>query len=170
MFTMLLAYDASGNVVATLDHAVRYGPDGAAVALIDFEAHEAAGGKLRDIWGVQNAVGSGTWPEFLGGAAHAFRVELDADKQITALVHARRPDGTPGSGHRRERADIERAVAERVRQARARIPETAEHPQRYAADLRELVGGPGRPLVLDADGRTVRRADAARRLPLIGQD
>ncbi|MGD0121098.1 MAG: hypothetical protein ABSC46_00885 [Candidatus Limnocylindrales bacterium] len=88
---MLLAYDADGNVVATLDYLLSQ--DGGT----DFKAHEAAGGKLRAIWEVSGAVGSGTWPEQLGSVAHGFKVELDKQKRIVALV-----DKT--SGQRRERA------------------------------------------------------------------
>ena len=136
MISALLAYDAAGNVVATLDHMVAHDDRGNVVGLLDFEAHELAAGKLRDVWDVQGAAGSGTWPEWLGSQAHAFRVELGPDKRISALVHAQ-------SGYRRERVALEAAIAATpVREDGSR-------------DIRRLVGGPGRPLILDEQGRTV---------------
>ena len=57
MLTMMLAYDAAGEVVATLDYMVARDADGKVVGLVDFAAHEAAGGKLRDIWEVHGATG-----------------------------------------------------------------------------------------------------------------
>ena len=147
----LLAYDAAGNVVATLDYMVARDDQGNATGLIDFAAHEAAGGRLRDIWDASNATGSGTWPEWLGGGAHAFRVELTG-QLITALVHK-------ASGLRRQRADIEAAIAA------APVVDGAK-------DLRDIVGGPTRPLVLDDAGRTAARpanAGTPAHLPLIGR-
>lgn len=88
----LIAYDASGNILATLDYLVRPGPDGNN-QLVDFEAHEM-GGKLRELWNVHAAVGSATWPEVLE-QAHEYRVEL-VGKQISALLHVQ-------SGRRIER-------------------------------------------------------------------
>lgn len=137
MLTMLIAYDAAGNVVQTNDYMVARSPDGRVVGLLDFEAHELAGGKLRDIWSPPNAVGSGTWPEWIGAAAHSFKVELTG-KRITALVHKT-------SGHRRERASIDRAIAEVLPDERGR------------RDLRSLLGGPHRHLVLDDEGKTAAR-------------
>jgi len=103
---MLLAYDGNGDVVATLDHVVARDDHGNVVGLVDFEAHEAAGAEHTDIWNVSNATGSKVWPEWLGGRAHEFRVELAGPpgaKRITALVHR-------DSGHRRDRAAIEAAI------------------------------------------------------------
>ena len=139
MLQMLIAYDSDGNVIATLDHMVARDSDGNVTGLIDFAAHEDAGGKMRDIWGVEDAVGSGTWPEWIGAKAHDFTVELQG-KQIKALVHK-------ASGHRRERATVEAAVA-------ARIKAAGEQP----ADLRDVLGGPQRPLILDDEGKTVGRS------------
>lgn len=149
MVAQLLAYDAAGDVVATLDHVVARDERGDVVGLVDFEAHEAGGGRLTDIWVVAGAAGSGTWPEFLGASAHDFRVALTG-KQIAALVHRT-------SGHRRERAAIEAAIRE------APVNDRGER------DLRAIVGGPSRPLLLDADGRTERRPPpvARGRLPVL---
>lgn len=150
---MLVAYDASGDIVATLDHLVQYQDDGTPLGLVDFAAHEEAGGDHTDIWTVSRAVGSKVWPEYLGSRAHDFRVELagpPGNRRITALVHK-------VSGHRRERAAIEAAIAERIAAA-------AGEP----ADIRDLVGGPDRPLTIDAEGRTAPRVVSARpNLPLV---
>lgn len=155
MAAMLLAYDATGAVVATLDYCVARNADGAVVGLIDFEAHEESGGHLTDIWVVAGAVGSGTWPEWLGNAAHAFTVERGSDGRIAALVHRT-------SGHRRERSDLEDAI---------RATPYVDN----VRDIRHIVGGPKRPLVLDADGKTIHPDHPAAptgsppHLPLIGQ-
>lgn len=151
---MLIAYDAGGNVLATLDYLVKYDTDEARspLGLIDFAGHEAAGGKLRDIWEVPGAAGSGTWPEWIGGRAYDFKVELTS-KKITALVHKT-------SGHRRERAGIEAEIAKRIEQAAGK-----------PADIRDVVGGPTRPLILDAEGKTVGRSVQSgppAPLPLVG--
>lgn len=101
--SMLLAYNAAGEVVATLDYMVIRDDAGNVTGLVDFDAHEAAGGELTDVWIVQGATGSKTWPEHLGGSAHAFRVELDGPpgrKRISTLVHK-------VSGHRRHRMDVQ---------------------------------------------------------------
>lgn len=133
----LLAYDDSGSIVGTLDYCVARNDAGDVVGLVDFEAHELAGGKLRDIWLVSNATGSGTWPEWLGSQAHGFTVELHPQtKRITALVHK-------VSGHRRERAAIEAAI------------EAVQPDATGAKDIRHLVGGPNRPLALDENGQTL---------------
>lgn len=142
MLSMLIAYDANGNVVATLDYVVSVDEEGNAIGLIDFSTHEDSGRSLTEIWRVDNAVGSGTWPEWLGAQAHNFKVEVDQGtsvKRIRALVHKR-------SGNRRDRATIERAISERMKQANGK-----------AADLRDLVGGPDRPVRLDGDGKTIRK-------------
>lgn len=152
MISMLLAYDAAGNVVATQDHMVVRDEQGEVIGLIDFAAHEAAGGKLRDIWNQSNATGSATWPEWIGGRAHDFKVELGPDKRITALVHP--------SGHRRERAAIEAAI------------EAAPLNEKGERDIRHIVGGPGKPLILDDDGRNSSRSKVSgtpKHLPLIGR-
>lgn len=149
----LLAYDAAGNVVATLDYLTARDAAGTVVGLIDFEAHEAAGGKLRDIWQVNGAGGSGTWPEWLGGRAHDFGIEIGPDGRIGALVHRT-------SGYRRERAAVEAAIA------------AAPTLRNGARDLRGIVGGPQRPLVLDDKGQTVPRSASMATpapLPIIGR-
>lgn len=143
----LIAYDAAGNIVATSDYMVARNDQGDVVGLVDFAAHEAAGGKLTDIWRNDRAIGSGTWPEFLGGQAHSFRVELDPAKRIIALVHTR-------SGHRRAREAIEANIADRISAAGSE-----------PADIRDLVGGPTATLVLDDDGRTIGRSPQPRGTP-----
>jgi hypothetical protein len=149
MPAMLLAYDAAGAVIATLDYLVARDEDGQAFGLLDFEEHERVGGQLTDIWSVDGAAGSGTWPEYIGARAHDFKVEL-AGKRITALVHAR-------SGARRERATIEAAIAA--------VPVVDG-----ARDIRAIVGGPQRPIQLDANGNVhpvVARGTPAH-LPVLG--
>jgi hypothetical protein len=149
-----MAYDADGNVVATLDYATAKDSAGNVTGLIDFAAHEAAGGEHTDIWRVEGAKGSKCWPEWLGTRAHDFRVELTGkpgQKQLTALVHKT-------SGHRRERAAIEAAIE-------------AVEPVNGARDIRHIVGGPSRSLTLDADGKTVARlaTGTPKHLPMIGR-
>lgn len=136
MIGMLLAYDAAGNVVATLDYMTAKDTDGNVTGLIDFEAHELSGGKLRDIWNVEGAAGSATWPEWIGAAAHDFRVELDRRHKLPlrALVHK-------VSGHRRERMALQAAV------------EAVPPREDGARDIRHLVGGPAVALTLDDQGR-----------------
>jgi len=151
-----LAYDATGKVVATLDFMARRGDTGEIVGWIDFAKHEVSGGEHTDIWNVGNAEGSKVWPEWLGSRAHDFQVELegpDGQKRLAALVHP--------SGHRRERAAIDAAIAERIEAA-------GDAP----ADIRDLVGGPDRPLILDDEGRTVGRSQAGgtpAHLPVMGR-
>lgn len=149
----LLAYDADGKVIATLDHAVARGPNGKVVGLLDFAAHEDAGGEALDIWRVDGAAGSKTWPEFLGGGALGFTVEKDGPagrKHLSALVHP--------SGHRRERAAVEAAIAKVKPDAKGR------------RDIRHIVGGPTKPLLLDDRGRTKRpETVTAPRLPIISR-
>lgn len=167
---MLLAYDDDGNVVGTLDHMVARDADGTVVGLVDFAAHEEAGGEHTDIWQVQNvqtdadgtvtewaAKGSKVWPEWLGGRAHEFKVELEGPagkKRIKALVHKE-------SGHRRERAAVDAAIEQRVKDA------TKDEP----ADIRDLVGGPDRPLLMDDSGRDRPKTKpvAKKQLPFIGR-
>jgi hypothetical protein len=143
MLGMLIAYDVNGNIIATLDHCVARDESGAVVGLIDFDAHETAGGEHLDIWNVDDAKGSKVWPEWLGREAHRFKVELEGppgQKRIAALVHKQ-------SGQRRERVVVEAAIAGRI----------AAAPEGEPADIRDLVGGPDRPLRLDAEGRTLGR-------------
>ena len=128
MISSMLAYDADGNVISTLDHLVARDTDGNVIGLHDFAAHEAAGGKLRAFWTVDGATGSGTWPEWLGPKVHDYRVEIK-DKRIVALVHKT-------SGHRRERVPIEAAIEA--------VPVIDG-----ARDIRSIVGGPQKPLCLD---------------------
>lgn len=142
---MLLAYSESGEIVGTLDYLVKYGEDGAPLGLVDFAATEDAGVPLTQVWNVQGAAGSGSWPEYLGARAHEYRAELAAHGErpkITALVHK-------ASGHRRDRAGIEAAIQARI---------DAAHGQ--PADIRDLVGGPDRPLQIDAEGKTSPRQPA----------
>jgi hypothetical protein len=147
----LIAYDAAGNIVGVLDYWVRYDeskPDRPPIGLVDFAAMEAAGMDVSPaVWNVDTAVGSKVWPEWLGNAFGDYRVELDGPpgrKRIAALVHK-------GSGLRRERDKIEKAIAGRIEKARGK-----------PADLRDLVGGPGAPLRLDREtGRTLGRGKPA---------
>jgi hypothetical protein len=152
---MLIAYAADGSVVATLDHMVALDDQGRAIGLVDFAAHELAGGDHTAIWSVSGAAGSKIWPEWLGGRAHDFRVELAGPpgrKHIAALVHKT-------SGHRRERAVIEAAITGRIEAAKG-----------GPADIRDLVGGPDRPLNIDAEGRTASRIPHTRpNLPLVAR-
>lgn len=147
---VLLAFDATGNILATLDWlVVAPTPDGAVI--VDFEAEEAQGHDLAAIYPVAGAVGHGTWPEYLGGQFHEFRVELDSAGRVSALVRKPRAAFTdsrgqvhsqvPG-GHRRERLAVEAAIAAAPSIAGGR-------------DIRHIVGGPQRPLALDDQGRTV---------------
>ena len=157
MLSMLIAYDADGNVVATLDYLVAKDDAGNVIGLVDFGAHEAAGERLRDVWQSSRAVGSATWPEWIGSRAHDFKVELDANPdpsraRLTALVHK-------ASGHRRERAAVEAEIASRMSLAAGR-----------PADIRDLVGGPNRPLLLDDAGRNLARVPRSRpSLPVVSR-
>ncbi len=153
MVAMLLGYDAAHAVIATLDYCLARDDAGEVIGLIDFEAHEAAGGAMTDIWNVSNAAGSGTWPEFLGAGAHDFRVEIGPDGRIAALVHK-------VSGFRRERVAIQAAI-------------DATPIIDGARDIRAIVGGPHRPLALDPDGRTTTVDRTAKgtppHLPILGR-
>lgn len=185
MLRSLIAYDVDGEVVATLDHMVAKDEDGKVVGLIDFEAHEEAGGRLREIWQSGNAVGSATWPEWIGGAAYDFTVELEPDPsparaRIKALVHKK-------SGHRRDRADIEAAIAERFNDAKLEAKKVGDKQRAHlkrrgvsaevieqftdpppTVDLRDLLGGPNRPLLLDDEGKTKKRVKSKRpQLPVV---
>jgi hypothetical protein len=75
MADMLLAYDADGAVIATLDFMVTRDDQGQVTGLVDFAAHAQAGGHLREIWEVDRAVRSAvsrktsrTRPDGPGGA------------------------------------------------------------------------------------------------------
>ena len=132
MLGMLVAYDAEGNVLATLDYLVVHDVAGN-VGLVDFETHEAAGGEATDWWHVPGATGSKVWPEWLGPEATLYVVERvgpPGAKRLSALVHRE-------TGERRERAAIDDAIAAEIARAR----EAGED-----ADLRAIVGGPDRPL------------------------
>lgn len=142
MLSMLIAYNAAGEVISTLDYMVARDENGDVIGLIDFVAHEDRGSELTDVWVVEGAAGSKTWPEWIGAQAHGFRVELEGPaggKHIAALVHQT-------SGVRRERSAVEGAIQERIEQANGK-----------PADIRDLVGGPDRPILLDEDGRTKNR-------------
>ena len=82
MSAFLVAWNEAGDIVATLDGLFMDG------AYIDLLAAEASGRKMRDLWIVAGAVGSGTWPVNLGGDAHRYRVELDPDQphRVVALI------------------------------------------------------------------------------------
>jgi hypothetical protein len=151
----------------------------------DFEEMELAGEEFTDVWIVekwpgeygvgtpQPARGSKSWPEWIDRTTD-FRVRLEGPpgrKRIAALVHMR-------SGHRRERRAIDEAIAGRIRAAQdaaiangpllrelyvdAGVVSSEEaheipDPDPDPVDLRDILGGPTRPLSLDDDGRTVGR-------------
>jgi hypothetical protein len=163
---MLIAYADDGSIIATQDYRTVHDEAGNAVGLVDYAAHEEAGGEMTDIWVVEQhegtdpatrvttpAKGSKVWPEWITNA-HEFKVELEGKpgkKRIAALVHKK-------SGHRRERSIIDGNVAGRI---------AAYHPD--PADIRDLVGGPDRPLELDEHGRTKPRGKPERlNVPLVG--
>jgi hypothetical protein len=132
MTGQLLAYDDAGTVVATLDYMVTYDASGRPIGLVDFAAHEAAGGEATVWWVVNGPVkGSKVWPQWLGSRAMDYRVTLTGKaghKRISALVHR-------DTGERIERKTIEKAITARIKAA-----------QGAPADIRDLVGGPDRPL------------------------
>jgi hypothetical protein len=172
---MLIAYDEQGNIVAGRDFQVVYDEDtGEPLGMIDFLAAEAAGIPNTEFWNLQTfdyeivngkevAVlrdpqpvrGSKAWPEWLGGRAVEFRVVLAGppdNKRIVKLVHKK-------SGHERERAVIEAAIADRIAEAQR---------DNRPADIRDLVGGPDRPLFLDKDGKTGKKPKVTRpNLPIV---
>ncbi len=148
MLSMLLAYDADGNVVATLDYVVAYDPDtGEALGLVDFEAVEDDPAKaLTDVWNASAAVGSGTWPEWIGTAAHDFKVTRAGGK-ITELTHK--------TGTKRVRSVIKDAIATAIR-------ESKEPP-----NITPIVGSPSQPLALNSRGnRAARKRAQPTTLPL----
>lgn len=163
---MLLAYNAGGEVVGTLDYLVARDETGKVLGLYDFAAHEAKGGKLRDFWQFSpaQAVGSGTWPEFLGHRAHEFRVELEG-KRIVRLHHP--------SKHVRHRVRVEDAITKAHESAIAEIRKQAKLRKGLdveitapVVDLRAIVGGPSKPLELDEDGRTRPKVEPEGSLPV----
>lgn len=83
MAAFLVAWNENGDIVATLDGLFLEGQ------AVDLLAAEAAGRKMRDLWLVAGAIGSGTWPTNIGGEAHRYRVELDPEQphRVVALVH-----------------------------------------------------------------------------------
>lgn len=138
MIGMLVAYDADGNIVATLDYVVQYDNDidRTPLGVVDVGVVEESGGEMTSVWVVDGAAGSKVWPEWIGARAHDFRVELvgpPGQKRIGALVHKT-------SGYRRERAAIEAAI-EAVPVVNGK------------KDIRAIVGGPERPLILNDEGR-----------------
>lgn len=147
MLGILICYDSEGNVTSTLESLVARDPDtGQVVGIVDFLTHEEEGGKFRvdaqrpnGIINDPRAVGAGAWPEWLGARAAEFKVEVH-DGKITRLRHR-------DSGHVRDRAKIEKAIADRKKAAKGE-----------PADIRDLVGGPTKPLELDGAGRTVIRS------------
>lgn len=130
MLSMIMAYDADGNVIATLDYLVQYDKDGNVIGLVDFEKQESSDNGLLGVWNVEGAKGSGTWPEWLGPAAHNFTVER-RDGKIARLI--------PKDGRRkvRVRSDIEARVQARINEA--------EGTPAYVSDI---VGSPENPLKL----------------------
>jgi hypothetical protein len=74
---VLIAYDAAGRVIATLDHVIARDDAGAVIGLVDFAATEAAGVPLTNVWTVAGAVGSGHWPGELPAPPSALVVEVD---------------------------------------------------------------------------------------------
>jgi hypothetical protein len=174
---MLIAYDEDGNVTNTRSYQNVYDEDtGEAIGTIDFLAAEAAGIPNTAFWKItkydhvyddkgnmtrvpvadQPVKGSKVWPEYLGGEAHQFRVILagpEGDKRIVKLVHRK-------SGVVRDRAKIEKAIEARK----------AATPPGEPVDLRDLVGGPQRPLKLDEEGRTAPRVQRDRpKFPVISR-
>lgn len=142
---MLIAWDKDGNIIATLSFLVaRDALDGDPVGLVDFVNHEKSGGRFRHdptdrpngVWNVPGAVGSGSWPEYLGARAHEFKVETDNrhSNPVRRLVHK-------DSKVVRDRDKIDRAIDKRVKDSDG------------PADIRDLVGGPMDPLVINDAGQ-----------------
>lgn len=131
MLGQLLAYDADGNVIAALDYLVVRDPEtGEVRGLHDFGAEEESGLEMdENIWHVEGAAGSKVWPQWLERPLD-WKVETAGPagrKRAAVIVHRQ-------TGERRERATIDDAIAQRIVEARERG---------VAADLRDLVGGPG---------------------------
>lgn len=156
--SIAIAWDAGGDVIAVLETLVVHDEEGQLLGVVDIAELERSGGEMIEAWRVEGAAGSGSWPEWIGGRALEFRVELEPGwthaavdperpHRVRALVHK-------GSGHRRERGAIEGAAAQ-------------VKPDRRA-DLRRITGGTDRPLRLDDRGRTVRAGELPpRRLPVL---
>jgi len=138
---MALAWDAAGNVVATLDYLVR--PEGI-VDLVGLDEE----GRLVEAWSVPGVTGAGTFPAYLGAQAHDYRVIRVAGK-ITALQHKTKP------GSRIERADIEARIL-------AKLEAEKGNPQ---INLTDIIGAPDRPLLLTAEGKLRQRAPRATTAP-----
>lgn len=151
MLSMLIAYDEEGRVTGTLESLVARDDDGNVLGLVDFERAEADGMALTDIWTDSGAAGSGSWPEWLDARelrAQDYRVELEpgwsrrskdrGPARIRALV---RP------GDRRDRQEIKSRIAQRISAAGGK-----------PADIRDIVGGPTRPLRLTGDAKPHRPA------------
>ena len=122
-------------------------PDDEALAVADFAAHEASGKPLR-AYGVNGtALGAATWPEWLTHSDLAqmyLELEPGWDRMTdprSRPAHALRALIHRDTGQRRERTHIEAAVGRRVAAAGD-----------GAADIRDLVGGPDRPLHLTQGG------------------
>lgn len=155
---MLVAYDAGLNIIATMDYLVVYDetkPERPVKGLVDWAALEEAAREMTEVWNVSGATGSKVWIEWIGGRALDFRVELSGPpgkKFISALVHK-------VSGHRRELLPIALAIKARI---------DAAGPG-GVADIRDLVGGPDRPIRLNYDGTNATPAPPAAPvdLPLI---
>lgn len=206
MLGMLVAYDADGNIIHAREYQWIYDPDTLApIELANYIAHEEGGGEnthwwnklVYDLKGVDkkgNAIwelradqpvkGSKVWPEWIGAHALHFKVRLEGppgNKRITALIHKE-------SGHVRERAAVEQAIADRidghVKEAKKHgdemranfrkrnMPESMvsmiQDPAPEPVDVTDLLGSPDRPLQLDDDGKTKARVKAERsKLPVI---
>lgn len=142
MLSMLLAYDDEGNIIETLDWMTITDEEGNVIGAYNFDAIELAGEEMTQLWRHEGAAGSKVWPEWIDRPKD-FRVEKEGPpghKRAVALVHRR-------SGLRRERSAVEHAIADRITRANGQ-----------PADIRDLVGGPGRPLRLDENGRTLGRS------------
>lgn len=187
MLSSLLFYDRNGNVVATIDYMVARDEDGQPVGLIDFEAHEAVGGKMRDIADVQ-ALDASIPPDVLREVLgrepgpRERHVDLPRDHPYrlaheTVAGAATWPEwlGTGAHDHtvvldrdRRASALIHRRSG--TRRDRRAITDEIERRQRAEAkaaeaeerepdpvDIRDLVGGPEHPLRIDASGNRLPR-------------
>lgn len=141
----LIAYDAAGRPVAMLDWMVIHDA-GELVGSVDMAEAEAVHVKLRQLWIVERAVGSASWPQWLPEwRMREFRLDLDFRFSHPArrLIH--------DLGHVIDRADIDREVESRIRASR---PDPA--------DIRAIVGGPGWPLRLNERGEVQGQAMLAR--------
>jgi hypothetical protein len=97
----LLAYDADGNIIATLDAIVAMDNEENVIGLVDFIATEESGAEMTNVWVVDGAKGSKVWPVRVAQEVYGYRVELvgpAGNKRLAALVHK-------VTGERRERGD-----------------------------------------------------------------